>query len=210
MKIYKQLFTQKEIDKLIKYKNLQPVNDVNLLEGKTKVNYRKINEHHPVSVFTRIVVPKVKELFPKFIIDHGTFQESFIPYGIHVDTNANMADAIQEYKQQELTSIDDFVFLVPLTQGEYMSTIFYDYFTNVVDHDKILQQFPIDNDEDFSQVDLSHLHGKSNTIAHRVPVETIYHWKVGDMIVWPREQLHCASNYLVKHEKKEMLVFFSI
>ena len=140
--------------------------------------------------------PKTKDGFESL----GLFQESFMPVSLHVDTGFDFNKII--YKQ----------LLIPLTnEGETVifknrfygcSTTFSidpaelaakGYNKRSSEHLKIYDNKPFDkkiHKEFLNHENIDNLKG--------LDVEKIYKWKLGDILVFDRTNLHCSSSNLIK------------
>ncbi len=140
--------------------------------------------------------PKTKDGFESL----GLFQESFMPVSLHVDTGFDFNKII--YKQ----------LLIPLTnEGETVifknrfygcSTTFSidpaelaakGYNKRSSEHLKLYENKPFDkkiHKEFLKHENIDNLKG--------LDVEKIYKWKLGDILVFDRTNLHCSSSNLIK------------
>ena len=128
----------------------------------------------------------------------GLFQESFLPVSLHVDTGFDFDKII--YKQ----------ILVPLT-GEGETVIFKNRFYGCSttfsinkeelsakgynkrssEHIDLYNQKPFDKNNHnkfLKHEDIENLKG--------LEIETIYKWKIGEILVFDRTSLHCSSSNL--------------
>ena len=143
----------------------------------------------------------------------GLFQESFSPLKLHVDSGFNLNNIV--YKQT----------LVPLSSGETVifDNKWYGPSTNfTIDQNEI-------NEEKKSQKkgrnnrssEHTKIYGAKdfNTDEHEkylkheninnlkgLKIQMIYKWKVGDILVWDRTNLHCSSCN-IKDKKLSLTTF---
>lgn len=204
MNLHNNFFSQDEIITIIDYKNKQPVSVEKFTkDGKLKAKHRNLNFNLD-NILSKIIFPKVEKLFPNFKIDTGSFLESFYPYTPHTDTNIYHSDSNYTEKKEVRYNMS---LLMPLTENFGSNTIFFDYYCDIYDPKKVLEELKTvpQNKKDFLY---DHISKDDQDVVERLDIEYIYEWKIGDCIVWPRNQLHMASNYIDKNKAKEAIVFF--
>jgi hypothetical protein len=146
----------------------------------------------------------------------GLFQESFNPIGLHVDGGFNLKDTI--YKQT----------LLPLSnQGETVifKNRYYGPSTSFTSNENDLKENSSDNfkkGKNIRSSDHLNMYGEKpfdkiyfeKYLKHEVignlkglEVEFVYKWKLGDLFIFDRTNLHCSSCNIV--EKKIGLATFT-
>ena len=146
----------------------------------------------------------------------GLFQESFNPIGLHVDGGFNLKDTI--YKQT----------LLPLSnQGETVifKNRYYGPYTSFTSNENDLKENSSDNFKKGKNVrssDHLNMYGEKQFdkiyfekyLKHEVidnlkglEVEFVYKWKLGDLFIFDRTNLHCSSCNI--EEKKIGLATFT-
>jgi hypothetical protein len=138
--------------------------------------------------------PKTKEGYESF----GLFQESFKPVGLHVDTGFNFKKIL--FKQ----------FLLPLTtKGETIifKNRFYGCSTTFSIDPKELKakgynkrsskHLKIFQGKDFDKKKhKKYLKHENIKNLKGLEIEMVYKWKVGEILIFDRSQLHCSSSNL--------------
>mgnify|MGYP006153362805 CR=1 FL=1 len=139
--------------------------------------------------------PKTKEGYKSF----GLFQESSKPVNLHVDTGFSFKKI--SYKQ----------FLLPLTaKGETIifKNRFYGCATTFSIDPKELKakgynkrsskHLKIFNGKDFNKkIYKKYLKHENIKNLKGLEVELVYKWKLGDILIFDRSQLHCSSSNLI-------------
>jgi len=130
----------------------------------------------------------------------GLFQESFKPVSLHVDTGFDFNKII--YKQTLMPLTDEGETVIFKNRFYGCSTTFSidpkelsakGYNKRSSEHLSIYGKKPFDKDmhkKFLNHEDINNLQG--------LTVEMIYKWKLGDLLVFDRTNLHCSSSNLSK------------
>jgi len=202
--VIKKILSKKQIKKIqVLYKNLP-------LEINNK--RQKILKKKWITTFLpdlqKILIKKLKKKIGNFKLDNpksknnlnsfGLFQESYKPVGLHADTGFDFEKII--FKQ----------FLLPLS-GKGETVVFKNRFygcstTFSIDpmelkakgynkrSSKHLKIFKGKNfDKEKHKKYLRHENIKN---LKGLEIDIVYKWKVGDILIWDRTQLHCSSSNL--------------
>ena len=153
---------------------------------------------------------KLKSIIDDYIMDNpktkddleslGLFQESFKPVSLHVDTGFDFNKII--YKQTLMPLTDEGETVIFKNRFYGCSTTFSidpkelsakGYNKRSSEHLSIYGEKPFDKDihkKFLNHEDINNLQG--------LTVEMIYKWKLGDLLVFDRTNLHCSSSNLNK------------
>ena len=153
---------------------------------------------------------KLKSIINDYIMDNpktkddleslGLFQESFKPVSLHVDTGFDFNKII--YKQTLMPLTDEGETVIFKNRFYGCSTTFSidpaelaakGYNKRSSEHLKIYDNKPFDkkiHKEFLNHENIDNLKG--------LDVEKIYKWKLGDILVFDRTNLHCSSSNLIK------------
>jgi len=153
---------------------------------------------------------KLKSIIDDYIMDNpktkddleslGLFQESFKPVSLHVDTGFDFNKII--YKQTLMPLTDEGETVIFKNRFYGCSTTFSidpkelsakGYNKRSSEHLSIYDKKPFDKDmhkKFLNHEDINNLKG--------LTVEMIYKWKLGDLLVFDRTNLHCSSSNLSK------------
>lgn len=203
--VLENIFTLEEIAKLKEYFANAPVGEV---ERNGTVN-KHLDYQLPYSLCHRIIKPKVDRIIGEHKIGSGSYKECQVPYGVHYD-NTNSHNARHTVLE---TSVDkNKVLLIPLVEGPEFSTVTFNVFSDEV----LPMNLLVDESElgDYNGLDLEqfgHLPEESKKQVVRLPVDVQYNWRLGDMLVWRRDQLHTSTNFLRfgKTVKKFIVIFLA-
>ena len=175
------------------------------------IQYRNKNLdlHLSTSLVAGIKTSSIMQTFGQ-LPTPGALLESHYPFGLHVDTVKSFDKKGYESLHNEYIDIS---FLIPLNQGPGHQTVFFDYFSDLIDEDlktastKTLQ---LDIPKFQGVEDLSHLTNAERHLLneHNIGVSDYETWQIGNAITWTRNQLHCAGNFYTQGLKEAIILFF--
>jgi len=202
--IIKNFFTKNQIEKIKKLYKILPL-EINNKRQKIIKKKWIISFHKDLQ---KIFIERIKKKVGSFKLDNpktknglssfGLFQESYKPVNLHADTGFNFRKII--FKQ----------FLLPLSpKGETVifKNRFYGYSTTFSIDPKELKA------KGYNKRSSEHLKmfgGKDfdekkhrKYLAHEninnlkgLEIDMVYKWKIGEILIWDRTQLHCSSSNL--------------
>ena len=221
-RIVKNFLDAEEIKKFLSLYSKLPITVNNLKQKVIKKRWISGFEKE----LEKILRDRIKLEIGDFIMDNinekngteslGLFQESFNPIGLHVDGGFNLKDTI--YKQT----------LLPLSnQGETVifKNRYYGPSTSFTSNENDLKENSSDNFKKGKNVrssDHLNMYGEKQFdkiyfekyLKHEVidnlkglEVEFVYKWKLGDLFIFDRTNLHCSSCNI--EEKKIGLATFT-
>lgn len=205
-----QFITQDQVEILNAYSNHKPPSEVKTIDynGQKIVRtvHRDCDYHVSDSVVHELLYEKLHKVLGPHTFDHGSFVESHFPYPLHVDTHETfIAKNIYTHTDQKLNAS----VLICLNDHPLFSTVFFDYFTEIFDIEQSLERCHKQIDSlSHDSVDLTHLSDRAMTLLSHINITNVAHWRVGDCLIWPRDQLHCSSNFLASGLQKKALVMF--
>jgi hypothetical protein len=191
-KIFKGIISLEEINTLKDYYSQKPVTQTRFKDDAKTILKAKLkdSDYNIVdSIVYKILGPKIKNIVGDHAMTHGAHFESFYPYGIHTDTDTTNAFAPKLEQHINL----NLGVLIPLTESDADKTIFFKHFT---DHFSESTKLPdkIVKHDDLSIFD--HLNQWHKDRLQFLEIDKIFEWKLGDMAMWDRNQIHCAGNFL--------------
>jgi len=196
-KIYKDIFTKEEICQILDFYSDKPD-----AQTETGIINKNLEYHIPTDFSFKLLSPKITNLIGKdHEFDGGAYKESKAPYGLHVDT----ASAHYEIGASLLSSgikKYDLSILIPLVEGPQFKTVTFKVFSE--DHHINLNEY-VEGKNSLDPKDFTH--GDFNLINY-LPVDTVFEWKLGDVLLWPRDQWHASTNFLEYGLIKKFLIMF--
>ena len=95
--------------------------------------------------------------------------------------------------------------LVPLTESSVDKTIFFKHFVDHFSESTILPDKIVQHD-DLSLFD--HVSQWQKNKLKFLQIDKIFQWKLGDIAIWNRNQIHCAGNFLSHETSKCHIALF--
>ena len=200
------LFSNAEIDQLIELNKSLPTTVYNkeqkVIKKRWLQNYNKDLD--------KLYIKKLGEIIGDFKMDNlksdsgedffGLFQESFAPLKLHVDSGFDLNSIL--YKQA----------LIPLSDGETVifKNKWYELSTNFTIDKKELDNANITQIKGRNKRSSNHINLYDKTdfdmnlykkyLRHEnidnlkgLKILMVYKWKIGDILIWDRTNLHCSS-----------------
>ena len=166
-----------------------------ILERKEKHNDYNVSN----GIVNKVLYPVLKQIIGEHRQCNGFWAEVHSATNPHVDSEVGpMARNYSTGDGGKNLSI-----LIPLTEGERHQTVFFDYFTeDFHEHSPV----PAENLSIEHEM-FGHLKQHMLEKVKHIPIDKIFNYKVGDIAVWDRRQLHCAASLLKEKPKSHIIVF---
>ncbi len=203
-KVIKNILSKKQIKKILNLYKLLPV-EINNRRQKI-IKKKWATTFYPK--LQKIFIKKIKKKIGDFKLDNpktkngldsfGLFQESYKPVNVHADTGFDFKKIL--FKQ----------FLLPLSaKGETIifKNRFYGCSTTFTIDPKELkakgynkrssEHLKIFKGEDFDKKKhRKYLKHENINNLKGLEIDMVYKWKIGEVLIWDRSQLHCSSSNL--------------
>lgn len=207
---YNDILTKDEISQLNDYFDLKEYSseDVRDTVHGNLLRYRNKHSDYDIdnSVVRNIVYPKIQSLIGEHFINSGAFLESHYPFGLHVDTNQQFLD-----KSKYLHSNPNIekAIIIPLNESDKFNTVFFDHHVDLIKY-QCDNSCNLNNLNDFfiDGIDLSHLNQTQRDYIADKYISGVFNWKIGSVAIWPRNQLHCSSNFYKTDLVKKAITLF--
>jgi len=206
--VIKKILTKIQIKKVLNIYNNLPI-EIN--NKRQKIKKKKwITSYEPN--LQAIIIKKIKKKIGNFKLDNprtkdgldsfGLFQESQKPVNLHVDTSFNFKKILFKQFLLPLSSRGETVIFKNRFYG-YPTTFSIDsrelkakgYNKRSSEHLKIFKSKNFDKKKHkkyLKHENIENLRG--------LEIEMVYKWKIGEILIWDRTQLHCSSNN-IKNKK---------
>jgi len=206
--VIKKILTKIQIKKVLNIYNNLPI-EIN--NKRQKIKKKKwISSYEPN--LQAIIIKKIKKKIGNFKLDNprtkdglgsfGLFQESQKPVNLHVDTSFNFKKILFKQFLLPLSSRGETVIFKNRFYG-YPTTFSIDsrelkakgYNKRSSEHLKIFKSKNFDKKKHkkyLKHENIENLRG--------LEIEMVYKWKIGEILIWDRTQLHCSSNN-IKNKK---------
>lgn len=206
--VHKQVLSQDEVQTLKNHFLALPAVEDVVGNGNGNIN-KNLDYHLANSVCSRVVKPVIDRIIgPDHQIEAGAYKECITPYTTHFDN--------KEYNKEITVSRADrgphynVAVLIPLVEGPEFNTVLFDVFS---DKDfgmgQILpKEFLSDVSNDLDITGFTHAAPKVQEQIKLLPVDTFYNWKLGDILVWDRLQLHSSTDFAKSGLVKKFIIIF--
>ena len=167
----------------------------------------------PGSVVGRIVRPKLAHILNdnEHEFFGGAYKEYNIPYPLHIDNVIPTASLTFKSQRRHETA-----FLIPMVEDPGMKTALFNVFMpeghsfNVggTDQQQVeeLQPFLQKEKNEINLEEFDHIKEPFYSMLPYIPVERIQPWKIGSVITWHFDQLHCSTNFKKFNMTKKFMV----
>ena len=207
---FENVFSADEIKELIAYFDAEPV--AHRFETQQTSN-KNLSYDIPGSAVNLIVRPKLAQLLNDD--DHkffgGAYKEYNVPYPLHIDNVIPTASITFKNEPNH-----QMVFLIPLMEGPLLKTVLFDVFmpeghsfhANGTDQGRAgeLEKFLLEEKTDINMEDFDHIVEPFYSMLPYIPLERIQPWKLGGVLAWPIDQLHCSTNFSKFNITKKFMV----
>lgn len=198
------LFTKEEIALLAQDCDSRPLAVYNNV-----VNINKnLDYHFEGSVSSKILKPKLDQVFGQ---DHhvaqGCYKVNSLPLGTHIDN----AGTLYQWEKQDLPPKHQAGMIIPLNESEHFCTVTFDVFSDTWHGmSELLPAEYETGSNDFDMDRLDHIPEPARSQLKKFNIDHVFEWKIGDAVVWNKNQLHCSTNF-AKYglEKKFILLFIA-
>jgi hypothetical protein len=195
-KIYNNVLSIEEIESIISFYKDKP--DAGT---ESYVVNKNLEYHRPVDFSYKLLNPKLNQILGT---DHefytGAYKECMKPYPLHTDDNQRHSElgTVMSFSNRQIHNV---ALLIPLVEGPVFKTITFDIFSKEDLNTKRLKDVNELDSNDFTHVN------NFNTLR-KLPIDTIYNWKLGDMLSWDRDQYHISADFAKHGLIKKFLILF--
>ena len=198
-----------EVSQLVEYfktKSYANVTTINFNgQQVTKSKHKNSEYEQSNSLVYQILHNKIQSTMGDHTMTHGSLLESHFPYPLHVDTY----ETFQEKNFYNLNNQNSNIsLLISLNEHPQFKTVFFDLKTPVL---KIPADLPMTNTPlfpDYPDLNFDHCDDHAKEFLKSLKITNVYNWKTGNAVYWPRNQVHCSSNFYGLGLTKNALVLF--
>lgn len=200
-KIYPGLLSAAEIQQIRDFYDQQPA-----FYAESGILNKNLEYHIPENFIYKLMNPKLNLVLGEHHeFDTGSYKSSSRPYIIHVDSRQQHDQYPDCMSFGSKTVKQNKAILVPLVEGNGLRTVTFKVWSDLnPTQDQFLIHAGPKNHllaEDFD-------HDSNFNYIQNLPVDMDYHWNVGDILVWDRNQWHMSTNFSKYNTIKTFLVFF--
>jgi hypothetical protein len=201
-KVYENIIPKNLINDIIEFYDQQPE-----VFTENNIINKNLEYHIPENFIFGALNPYMNQILGS---DHefsaGSYKSSSRPYIIHVDSR------VQYNAYPDCMSFDSGLIkqnkavLVPLVEGSMFRTVTFKNWSDFNPTRKDIKQAALAEKNHLLAEDFDH--DKLFDMINYLPVDTDYHWHIGDILVWDRNQWHISSNFWKYQVRKTFLVLF--
>lgn len=209
IQLFEDVFTLDEINDLIGFYDSLPASNTKYLPDGRLWRIMKNSEYNLEDQLPfKIINPKLAQILGAHHFTGGHWMDSYSPFTLHVDTIASYTDRdIPVYESDLHKNIG---VLIPLSEHEHFQTIFFDHSLRSFadqDLDSIAQSDSPDLSAEFMQL-VDHHDAACYEKIKKLKLDQVVNWKLGSVFCWPRDRLHCSSNFEKYNLHKQAVVLW--
>lgn len=194
--VYENVFTHSEIDQLKDFYDQLPIANVRYhSDGRLFRNMKNSEYNLENQAAFKILNPKLTKVLGPHHFTGGHWLDAHSPYLLHIDNISSFTEAnVPVYYSPLHKNIG---VLIPLVEHKHFNTIFFNHYFETLSP---LYKQEIAKDSisllDDSIMDLLDHHSSDDLPnIKRFKLDQVVNWKIGSVLTWPRNQLHCSSNF---------------
>ena len=208
-KIFNNIFTHSEIDHLINFYSTLPIANTKHYPNGDLVRHIKHSVYdRQDQVPYKIINSKLTAILGDHSFTGGHWMDSYSPFRLHNDN-------ISSYNKRGVPVFEsplhqNIGVLIPLCEHEHFQTIFFDYMLDTFEPDFSNDIYSSDESElstEFMKLVDHHSDEECNHIK-KFKLDCLLNWKIGSVLCWPRNQLHCSSNFKKYNLNKQAIVLW--
>jgi hypothetical protein len=200
--IHKNVFTRDEINILRQDQHQRPVS-----QTQEKIYNKNLDYHLPESVPRKIIKPKLDSILgPDHIFKTGCYKDAWRPYATHVDTYDFHE---RHYNFPGENHAYNCAVLIPLNEDPSFRTVIFDVHSEKsVGMGAILPEEFLTSQNDLDPEWFTHIDPAVVNQIKKLPVDKIFHWRLGDLVIWPRTALHSSTDFAKFGLFKKFIIIF--
>jgi hypothetical protein len=208
--VFTNVFDAAELQCLIEFYDSMPIINSRHDEHDRVIRHMKNSQYNLEDTDPyKILHPKLQAILGQHEFSGGHYMDSHLPFKLHVDS-------ISAYEHNGVKIFDapaqqNKGVLIPLIQGPHFHTIFFEHYLDrfVFDdlENMLCNTVPPSQDPDWFGLMDHHSPDWFNCIR-RLTIDRVVNWQLGDVICWPRNQVHCSSNFSKHGLTKQAIVLW--
>lgn len=209
MIVHDNIFTQEEIAELNQYyAGLPVVSDKHLPNGKLLRKMKNSEYNFEDQLPYQIIHPKLEKLLGRHHFTGGHYLDAHQPFVCHVDNISFYNESgvpVYEDPDHKNTGV-----LIPLVEGEHFNTVFFDHYYKLLTPG-YMEEIAQNSDTELEPEIMDLLdHHRPEDLPHikKFKLDCVGNWKIGRVLTWGRDQLHCSSNFAKYGLTKQAIVLW--
>jgi hypothetical protein len=209
LRVFENIFSKEELQQLCEFYAQLPIANTRYLDNGKLFRIIKHSEYNLEDQLPfRILHEKLTQILGPHQFTGGHWMDSHFPFLCHNDSIANHAARGVPIHYSDLHK--NIGVLIPLCEGKHFHTVFFDHMLPEL-YPNYLDDLAANSDTELSD-DVMDLLDHHDPDAYRkikkLKLAKIVRWKLGSMFTWPRDQLHCSSNFEKYGLTKQALVLW--
>jgi len=196
VRIFENIFSKEELQQLCEFYAQLPIANTRYLDNGKLFRIIKNSEYNLEDQLPyKILNEKLTQALGPHHFTGGHWMDSHFPFQCHVDNIANYVSRGVPIHYSELHK--NIGVLIPLSEGEHFHTIFFDHTIEEL-YPNYMDDLAVNSDTDLDSGTMDLLDHHSVDECEKIKklkLSNIVPWKLGNMFTWPRDQLHCSSNF---------------
>jgi hypothetical protein len=208
--VFSNVFDPTEINTLIEFYDELPISNVRYHDDGEIFRTMKHSQYNlQEQAAYQILHPKISAVLGPHQFSGGHYMDSHLPFQLHVDS-------ISAYEHRDVEIFDapaqqNRGVLIPLSENTHFHTMFFEHYTDrfdMPDLEHMLAETPApDLIEPWVEL-MDHHDRRWCDLISRLTLDCVAEWHIGDVISWPRNQLHCSSNFAKHGLTKQAIVIW--
>jgi hypothetical protein len=196
--VYHNVLSQEDISALIEFYKDKPD-----AATESYVINKNFEYHIPEDFSYQLLHNKLEKILGPHEFDTGAYKECLEPYPLHSDSPETHLDlgTITSFGHGKKLNL---AVLIPLVEGDEFCTVVFDCYSN---QDLITKRQSAPNQ--LAREDFGHCLNMWQLINH-LPVTDVYKWRLGDVLVWDRQQYHISADFARHSLVKKFLIMFVV
>jgi hypothetical protein len=208
-KIFHNLFSPAEIESIIDYFDQRPYNTIEEHDGVVLSKNKNMDYQIQESFCYKIVRPKINLILGD---DHeifmGCYKECLQSYYLHYDSPRSHSRFDSAY-QLPANSKYNVAILIPLVENPLFKTVIFDIFDHdVADKNLMFDDSCLTSANDLDLTEFTHVSENYRKNLNKLPLDTVFPWRIGDTVIWSRDQLHTSTDFAKHDLVKKFLILF--
>ncbi len=166
-------------------------------------------DYHLDTPVTRILRSVIDPIMPNALLFSGAYRESFYPFGLHIDTSQESWDSLPNtlLDNPNMVSYDTAV-IIPFDGNAGARTVVFDVSTRYWEPGQT-ECYAANMDNGLDPADFQHIANSTDRYnITRLPLLVDYHWRPGSMVLWKRDKLHTAADFIGRSASKKAITMF--
>ena len=193
------------------YNNILSIDEINQIlnfykyksdvKSEPYVINKNLEYHIPTDFSYKLLNPKLNQILgTQHEFYTGAYKECIKPYPLHTDDNQTHQDlgTVTSFSDNHIHNV---ALLIPLVEGPEFKTVTFNIFSK-----EDLNSKRLSSSNELTTNDFTHIYNFN--LLSKLPIDTVYNWKLGDVLSWDRSQYHISADFAKYGLVKKFLILF--